>query len=304
MHRPDDLDSRIIRELVSTASPQWDVRVSYARIARKLGVDEETVRRRLKKAKEKGALPGWKLLVNPCLLGCAAAVIRLGTQDSTLKPLVLSQLLLLEGVVIVVDFRGPTTFVELNYASPDELQRRVELMSTIARSPNPSVWRTISVPADITMRPRDWKIVRGLMEDARRDLREVAAQVRVSRRTVERRLEAMKDSRAVYLAAQPNFDAMAGVVCALIVGYSSVYQKQEGDRWLLSEIRGVAYVNAALERRTVLTFFRENLAECEKVLEMVREGVQAESVRMETIRRLTVSTRWQAEKVRTLEKPE
>lgn len=300
LHRLDDLDSRIVRELVSPTSLPSDVRVTYARIARKLGVDEETVRRRLKKVREKGVVVGWKMLVNPGLLGCTAAIVRLETHESRLKARLLPQLALMDGVVIVVDFRGPVTLVQLHSPTPDELQRRVERMATIARSPLPVVWPESAASVGMTMRATDWRIVAELIEDARRDLSDVADRLGVTRRTVERRLAMMRAAHAVHLAGQPNLDAIAGVVCDLIVGYESHEQKQQGDHWLLSEVSGVAFVNTALERGTILTFIRENLAESEKVLERARAGIAAESVELETIRSLTVITRWQAEKVRAL----
>ncbi len=46
----DDLDMRIIRELGGSRPTQWNVRESYSNIARKLGVDEETVRMRVNRA--------------------------------------------------------------------------------------------------------------------------------------------------------------------------------------------------------------------------------------------------------------
>ncbi|MCI4327044.1 MAG: hypothetical protein L3K16_05350 [Thermoplasmata archaeon] len=229
--------------------------------------------------------------------------MRLDTPESASKPGVISRILLLGGVVMVVDFRGPATFVRLHYSSSDELQRKVELMSTIAHSPQPSVWPEIPPPADIAMRAVDWRVVGGLMEDAQRDLGELAVEIGVSRRSVERRLEAMSNARAIYLVGQPDVAAVAGVVCDLILSYSSVAEKERGDRWLVSEIPRVAYLNSELERRTIVTFLRENLAEAERVLQNVRAGVEAESVGMESIRQLTVSTRWQAERVRTLGRP-
>lgn len=299
-HSPDDLDSRILRELASPASPQWDVRVSYAKIAKKLGVDEETVRRRLKRAKERGSLPGWRLLVNPNLLGCEAAAVRLTSGEASLKQDALPKLLLVEGVMVVVDFQGASLLVNLYYSSPKQLDRATELMASIAHSAETEIWRAHSTPTDVTMRATDWKIVQALQTNARRDLREVAEETRTSRRTVERRLAAMKEGHAVYLATQPSFDAMAGLVGALLVDYSSAEEKEVGDRWLLSDVSRIAYVNTALHGRTVVTFIRENLAECERVLLRARERLGARRVTLETIRSVTISTRWQDEKLRGL----
>lgn len=47
MHRLDDLDLRILKEIGSPSSLEWNVRVTYSSVARKVGVDEETVRKSL-----------------------------------------------------------------------------------------------------------------------------------------------------------------------------------------------------------------------------------------------------------------
>jgi DNA-binding Lrp family transcriptional regulator len=65
----DDLQVRILRELTSPASFRWNVRESYASIGKKLGVDAETVRKRVKRARERGFLQSWRLIPNPDALG-------------------------------------------------------------------------------------------------------------------------------------------------------------------------------------------------------------------------------------------
>ena len=93
---------------------------------------------------------------------------------------------------------------------------------------------------------------------------------------------------------------MAGLVGALLVDYSSAEEKEVGDRRLLSDVGRIAYVNTALHGRTVVTFIRENLAECERVLLRARARLGARRVTLETVRSVTISTRWQDEKLRGL----
>lgn len=57
MYRADDLDVRIFKDLGNPDSLQWNVRETYSSIAGRLEVDEETVRRRLKRAEHFGSLP-------------------------------------------------------------------------------------------------------------------------------------------------------------------------------------------------------------------------------------------------------
>ncbi|HZW55343.1 MAG TPA: AsnC family transcriptional regulator [Nitrososphaerales archaeon] len=66
----DSLDAGIIREFSGPEGHyQWDIRQSYSRIARKLGVDEETIRRRIRRAEQVGLIKGGELILNPYLIG-------------------------------------------------------------------------------------------------------------------------------------------------------------------------------------------------------------------------------------------
>jgi DNA-binding Lrp family transcriptional regulator len=70
MHRPDTLDLRIIKEIGTPRSMQWNVRESYASIAKRVGVDEETVRKRIKRQEKLGAIQGWRAVIHSNLIGC------------------------------------------------------------------------------------------------------------------------------------------------------------------------------------------------------------------------------------------
>src|SRR5579871_786867 len=101
MRREDDLDVRLMREFASPGSFRWDVRVSYSSIARRLGVDEETVRRRLKLAQESGVVRGFQLIPNPHLFKMESAVVELEVGSSHRKPVAISQIKLVDRKSVV-----------------------------------------------------------------------------------------------------------------------------------------------------------------------------------------------------------
>ena len=65
----DNLDVRIFREFNNPGLPQWNVRGSFASTARRLGVDEETLRLRVVRLRARGIIPSWRIAINPRLLG-------------------------------------------------------------------------------------------------------------------------------------------------------------------------------------------------------------------------------------------
>src|SRR3989442_4107242 len=76
----------------------WNIKKSYIEIAAKLGVDEETVRNRVKHLKDTGFLIGYRLVPNPALLGRTFASLRIEFQDRESKQVAIPHLAK-EGVI-------------------------------------------------------------------------------------------------------------------------------------------------------------------------------------------------------------
>src|SRR5919197_5747944 len=97
MYKPDALDLLITREIGTPRSTQWNVRESYASIAKRIGVDEETVRKRIKRQEKLGVLQGWRAAIHPNLIHCVDAYIDLEVRNFERKDEIISQLKFLEG---------------------------------------------------------------------------------------------------------------------------------------------------------------------------------------------------------------
>lgn len=292
MHRLDDLDVRIIKELGSPNSIQWNVRESYSNIAKRIGVDEETVRRRLKRAEERGSLPGWRMMVNPHYLGCDAASLDLEVGDEEKKDRAIAEVRRVDGVIKILDFRGRGLQVTLYYPNVDALKRKTELISSICASPEPTAWKLVFPDSGVRMTRVDWRILQEMLEDARKSLEGVSESVGMSLRTVERRLTSMRDGRVVYLQGIPNFRLFAGLSCVFLVFCPDPKRKSSVDKLVLSKVGRVELANTSSDQYSTFVMLFDNLSEADDNIKWIRGLDGVDSVRMGIMRDLIVVQDW------------
>src|SRR5258708_20083548 len=77
----------------------WNTKKSYIEIAAKLGVDEETVRNRVKHLRDTGFFLGYRLVPNPVLLCRTFASLRIEFRDRESKQAAIPRLAQLDGVI-------------------------------------------------------------------------------------------------------------------------------------------------------------------------------------------------------------
>jgi DNA-binding Lrp family transcriptional regulator len=215
-----ELQTQILKELTSPASFQWNARESYARIAKKLGMDEETVRLTVRRVMESGFVEKWRIIINPKLLGQESAAVQLIVDDSTRsKSQVISQLHLIDGVILIFDFHGRAIRIVFNYETEQNLKRKLALLQSICRCKESQslYWITTSPACTVRLRKKDWEILKAIGKDPRRNLVALAAELKVSGRTVNRRLRAMIEGKAFYLIPVRNLKKSSGLLCNFII---------------------------------------------------------------------------------------
>jgi hypothetical protein len=114
---------------------------------------------RVRRAKERGFLPAWRMMVNPRLIGCEASGLDLEVDEEERKSTVVSQIRLVEGVTNIVDFRGRGLLVNLYYENDGSLGRRVRLIESICGGPKSAMWKSIFPKPEMSVRKVDWMIV-------------------------------------------------------------------------------------------------------------------------------------------------
>ena len=225
MRRLDDLDNRIVKEAGSPQIVQWNVRESYASVAKRVGADEETVRKRIRRMEREGSIMGWRVMVNPSLIGRSYVAVDATVRDADKKADAISRLKKLEGMAAFMNFEGGGLLIFL-YSEPGHAvalkARQIAEMCGEA----PTTVEPLGIPpCELKLSNTDWRIVWAIRNDPRKSLSEIAKEAHVSSRTVNRRLTALTENGAFFLVGIPNLRQSPGVSVNLLIscreGHSS-----------------------------------------------------------------------------------
>ena len=218
----DALDKCVLRALfqnegLTPVNPR--ARTSSAAIARKLGVSEGTVRNRIVRFHETGFVKDVRLIANPNLVGLAEACLLFDVPRET-RSEVIERIQLLENVVILAVFHGSLLSPIFRYRGEAALVRQVDLFRRLAKVERIIVGRIPFPECNLRLSESDWAVMRAFHRDPRRACASVARDVRLSTRTVKRKLERLFREGAAFTF--PVFDPTkldGGVMGALIVEY-------------------------------------------------------------------------------------
>ena len=233
----DSLDVGIIREMVldpSSTNIQWDIRRSFRKIAQKLGTSDDTVRYRLK-AMEDGVLRGWRLGINPRLLGYSTAFFFFDVNPEGIKPDVLQEVRKQPGVMWYVNYFG--NFVGAMMAHRD-LEALEAIQGRLSKAAQARVFfrNAASFPkCSLTLSEMDWRIIESIQREPRKAYSLVARQLHTSSRTIRRRLDRMIRERALYVLPDLDFKELEGEVSVSFnVFYASPEAKVGVDREVMA----------------------------------------------------------------------
>lgn len=282
----DGLDSRILREMLLdpvALTFQADVRGAYRTIGQRLGVTEDTVRNRVK-AFEKGYLRGWRVGINPTILGYRTSSI-----DFDPRPLAKSESLrvmrTVPGMILLKNYYGDYVGGLVAYRDEESLKEKLGLILRGTSDPGTIERVDVRFPnCDVRLLETDWEIIKALQRNPRRRYDEVAKQLRVSPRTVRRRLERMVEGRALFIVPDQNLRALRGVTKVnLTIGYTDPRVKHEVDRVLISSFD--TYFSMPFfsdSDNASFCIFLTNLPMAEEILARVRKipGVREASMRI------------------------
>ena len=214
-----------MKEAASPQIVQWNVRESYASIAKRVGVDEETVRKRIRRMEREGSITAWRAMINPSLIGRSYFAVDVTVRDVDKKANAISRLKELEGMAAFMNFEGGGLLIFL-YSEPGKAIALKARQIAQVCGDEPVAAEPLGIPpCELKPSVTDWRIVWAIRNDPRKTLSEIAEEAHVSSRTVNRRLITLIEHGAFFLVGIPNLRQSPGVSVNLLIlcreGYSS-----------------------------------------------------------------------------------
>ncbi|MBO0888629.1 Lrp/AsnC family transcriptional regulator [Candidatus Bathyarchaeota archaeon] len=246
----------------------WHIKRSYLEIASKLGVDEETVRNRIKHLRESGFLLGYRLVPNPALLGRTFASLRVEFKDRESKEKAIPHLAKVDGVINIGSTYDTSVLVTLLAEEDQDFSKLIigmEVEGEVSWVPGLEVR-----PTTFRMTNLDWEIVGLLLRDAERKLDEVAKQLRVSTRTVKRRINVMMRDAAILTMPIVDLRKTEGIPYRLRVEIEQD-RRSELEKQIVSKIGGVVFKASDSQNGSVFGFTGANVAEGNDILVWVKQ---------------------------------
>jgi DNA-binding Lrp family transcriptional regulator len=293
----DILDAGVIRELTGPEGAyQWNARRSYSGIARRLGVDEETVRRRVRAAERRGLVTGSELVMNPYLIGREPIRVLLkATHSERAKRTAISQIKLVDGTLLIIDMYGEGLQLLL-FCRSYAVDRTTRLVSSIAGCDEPVVLRNLEglgfYPSKINLTDTDIKILRSLRRSPRKSTHQIADEVGVSTRTVERRLAFLTEEKAFFHMLRLDFRKSEGVTCSIVVSYLDEGKKGRIDRMISSRLDRIIFLATAARTTSQFNFVCDNVAEAGSIKEWIERLDGVSHAEMGIIREYILTSEW------------
>jgi len=269
LRRTDQLDRSIVRELISPGSIRWDVREPYSRIAKRLAVDEETVRRRLARLRKAGVIGSYVLFLNPRILDRKNALFFLELKDYDSITQVIPKLKLMDGIISFTCVHEVGLLVSCFYQSETALSRQIALIESICGTKTAMIWTAPYPQFSGVLTKTDWIILQALRKGPRRKLSDLASDLGISSRTINRRLKRLNDGSVMLLFLEFDLSKVEGVRYLLITHCRDRKKKREADEIMLSRLPNLIYSETWAWNYSLFVFACENILEAESVSDWV-----------------------------------
>jgi DNA-binding Lrp family transcriptional regulator len=245
-----------------------DRRVSPLAIGRKLGLDEKTVRVRVKKMEDDGFIKYYQAMPNLALFQLKNMnTYRFEALNIATKHRVIEYIQELPFIVEATDYLGQVASISISGTSSEEIDQvasglanRFELYKWILGS------RTIKEPVSVAADRLNWQIIQELRYDALSGVKELSKSLSITPRMVEYRIKKLLGSGMLLVRAIVNSQKQQGLIfyeLEMSVDETKQYEVIKRLREIYAE--KLWSVRTLAEGILLANFFAFTLAEPEEV---------------------------------------
>ena len=188
-------------------------RISPSEIGKKVGLDEKTVRQRVKKMEEEGFVKYYQLIPNLALFYLQSRMYGFQARDISLKHQAIESLRETPMVLEIMDTLGQGFSVTLAGSSSEAVQRLA--LETKNRLHLGRAFKAVDWPVVTpTMSPNrlDWQIIQACRYDALCSASDIAEKLSITPRMVEYRITKLLESRACFIKAMIDVQSQKGII--------------------------------------------------------------------------------------------
>ena len=259
----------------------WSQKKTYVEIARKLGVDEETVRNRVRILKESGFLLGWRLLPNLALFGRSSYFVFLEFQNEEDKEKAIPKIAGQGGVIVIANIYGNSLLVTM---ADDPKINSAKKVSELAEKAESFTTPGMNLPGVLSfkMTKTDWQIIKLMVRDAERKVTDIAKEVKLSTKSVNRRLNEMMNSRAIFIMPVVDLRKAGGISYQLLVE-AGEGKKSKVNEAVSSKIPNLVFRASAAKNDLIFGFNGTNIAEGSEILKLVKKVPEVKSAKLNIV---------------------
>jgi DNA-binding Lrp family transcriptional regulator len=214
----DKIDIKIVKELFTdfTMPPRnAQVRRSFRSLANSIKIDQHAIRNRIRRLQEQGVIRRWYIAINPAIFGLKTVTLQFFLPANSDKDKIIQKISSsFPNMGVLCNHLEPKLMVILYYRDAKDLDQDIDELMKITKATCMNKMPKLFTKYGAKLTESDWKIIGSLQEDPWKPYQAISKELKISSKTVKRRVEALAKSGAVYLLADVNMRAVEGIIPA------------------------------------------------------------------------------------------
>jgi Lrp/AsnC family transcriptional regulator for asnA, asnC and gidA len=213
----DKIDIKIVKELFTDfimPPRNAHVRRSFRSLAKSIKIDQHAIRKRIRRLQEQGVIRRWYIAVNPAIFGLKTVTLQFFLPNSDKDEIIQKISSSFPNMGLMCNHLEPKLMVILYYRDAKDLDQDIDKLMKITKATCMNKMPKLFTEYGAKLTESDWKIIGSLQEDPWKPYQAISKELKISSKTVKRRVEALAKGGAIYLLADVNMRAVEGIIPA------------------------------------------------------------------------------------------